>query len=348
MREHKAQESLIRALQHATALLQGTSDPQVYQDLIMAMLFLKYLSDLESDLIALSDVPDTPAEFVLPARASFDVLYKQSGHPGNGRRIDEAFRLLEGANHHRLQGVFQDIRFDANWLGDEEHKDDTLRKLMQCFSEVDLRPSQAVGCEAIGAAVEYLNKQIALASGRWGQEYLTPVEVCELMAGLMAPQAGDDIGDPACGSGQLLAKCGQWARGDSTESRATLYGQEKNGRTLMMAKLNLFLHGERAVQLAVGDTLQSPKLLAPDGQLQQFDVAVSNPPPSASWDNSGAEHDPFQRFTRGVPSGSKADFAFISHMLKTLKPGTGRMAVLVPNGVLFRGAVEGQIRERRL
>ena len=343
---NEAQNACNQALWRAAELFRGSADPQVYQYLIMAMLFLKYLTDVESDLIALTDAPGATADFVLPARASFDVLHKQSEHPGNGRRIDEAFKLLEGANQHKLDGVFQDIRFDANWLGDEAQKDDTLRKLMQCLSPIDLRPSQTRGQVSAGAAVEYLSKQVAMASARWGNEYLTPLEVCELMVNLMAPQDHEDLGDPACGTGQLLAKCGQWVRDHGESNRYTLNGQDKNGRTLMMAKLNLYLHGERALQLAVGDTLQSPRLLTSTGQLQRFDVVVSNPPISSSWDSISAEHDPFSRFARGIPPNSKADYAFISHMLETLKPGTGRMAVLVPNGVLFRGGAEGKIREQ--
>lgn len=167
------------------------------------------------------------------------------------------------------------------------------------------------------------------------------------MARLVDPQEGDDICDPTCGSASLLMKCGRLIRTTTGTKRYALYGQEAIGSTWALAKMNLFLHGEENHQVEWGDTIRNPKLRTGDDMLRHFDIVVANPPFSLDkWGTEAAETDKFARFRRGIPPRTKGDYAFILHMIETLKPRTGRMAVVVPHGVLFRGSTEGKIRQK--
>ena len=199
----------------------------------------------------------------------------------------------------------------------------------------------------IGNAYEFLIKNFASTSGKKAGEFYTPPEVSALMARLMAPQEGDEICDPTCGSGSLLMKCGRLIRENTGSRKYALYGQEAIGSTWALAKMNMFLHGEDNHRIEWGDTIRNPKLLDGDAALKHFDIVVANPPFSLEkWGHEGADADKFSRFRRGVPPRTKGDYAFILHMIETMKPGTGRMAVVVPHGVLFRGAAEGRIRQK--
>ena len=287
--------------------------------------------------------------FVLPLEASFYALYNQRHSPGNGERIDKALHAIEEANITKLRDVFQDISFNSNKLGDEQQKNDILRHLMEDFAkpELDLRPSRVGQLDVIGNAYEFLIKNFASTSGKKAGEFYTPPEVSTLMARLMAPQEGDEICDPTCGSGSLLMKCGRLVRASTGSRRYALYGQEAIGSTWALAKMNMFLHGEDNHRIEWGDTIRNPKLLDGTASLKHFDIVVANPPFSLEkWGFEGADFDKFSRFRRGVPPRTKGDYAFILHMIETMKPGSGRMAVVVPHGVLFRGAAEGRIRQK--
>lgn len=189
--------------------------------------------------------------------------------------------------------------------------------------------------------------RFAATAGKKAGEFYTPAEVSELMARLVDPQEGDDICDPTCGSASLLMKCGRLIRERSGTKRYALFGQEAIGSTWALAKMNLFLHAEENHQVEWGDTIRNPKLRTSDDMLRHFDVVVANPPFSLEkWGVETAENDKFARFRRGIPPKTKGDYAFILHMIETLKPGSGRMTVVVPHGVLFRGSTEGKIRQK--
>jgi type I restriction enzyme M protein len=201
--------------------------------------------------------------------------------------------------------------------------------------------------DVIGNAYEFLIKNFASTSGKKAGEFYTPPEVSQLMALLVDPQEGDEICDPTCGSGSLLMKCGQLIRQRNGSRKYALYGQEAIGSTWALAKMNMFLHGEDNHRIEWGDTIRNPKLLDGDGHLKHFDIVVANPPFSLEkWGHEGAQNDKFKRFGRGLPPKTKGDYAFVLHMVETMKPGSGRMAVVVPHGVLFRGAAEGVIRKQ--
>ncbi|MCP5299068.1 MAG: type I restriction-modification system subunit M [Chromatiaceae bacterium] len=359
MSDSVKQKDINQAVWEACDTFRGVVDPSIYKDYVLTMLFLKYISDVWQDHYdeykkQYGDNPELIEEmmknerFVLPKSASFYALYDKRFEPGNGERIDKALHAIEEANIHKLQDVFQDISFNSTRLGDEAQKNDILRHMLEDFSkaELNLKPSRIGKLDIIGNAYEFLIKNFAATGGKKAGEFYTPPEVSELIAELVDPQEGDEICDPACGSGSLLMKCGKQIQKKGSRKYA-LYGQEAIGSTWALAKMNMFLHGEDNHRIEWGDTIRNPKLLDGEDHLKLFDIVVANPPFSLEkWGYEKAEADKFGRFRRGVPPKTKGDYAFVLHMIETLKPKTGRMGVVVPHGVLFRGAAEGKIRKK--
>lgn len=361
-----SQDAINRALWSCCDTFRGTINANNYKDFILTMLFLKYISDVWQDhydgyKAEYGDAPELIVElmknerFVLPPEASFYKLYERRHEAGNGERIDQALHAIEEANGSKLKdagkSVFQDISFNTDNLGEEKQKNTILRSLMEVFAteELNLKPSRVGGLDVIGNAYEYLIKNFASNGGQKAGEFYTPPEVSDLIAELLDPQVGDSICDPACGSGSLLMKCGRKVVAKFGSREYALYGQEAIGSTWSLAKMNMFLHGEDNHKIEWGDTIRNPKLLDQNGNLMLFDVVTANPPFSLDqWGHDEAEHDKFSRFRRGVPPKTKGDYAFILHMIETLNPKSGRMGVVVPHGVLFRGSTEGKIREKLL
>ncbi len=354
------QDAVNKAVWNACDTFRGTVSADIYKDYILTLLFLKYLSDVWQDHMDAyakdyGDTPELIAEmmkserFVLPADASFYALYARRHEAGNGERIDKALHAIEDANIGKLRDVFQDISFNSNRLGEEKQKNDLLRHLLEDFAkpELNMRPSRIGNLDVIGNAYEYLIKNFASDAGRKAGEFYTPPEVSELMAEIMDMNEGEEACDPACGSGSLLMKCGRRVQAKFGSKKYALYGQESIGSTWALAKMNMFLHGEDNHRIEWGDTIRNPKLLDGDDKLKHFDVVVANPPFSLDkWGHDTASADKFGRFRRGLPPRTKGDYAFILHMVETMKPRTGRMAVVVPHGVLFRGSSEGLIRRK--
>lgn len=358
------QDDINKALWAACDTFRGTISADTYKDFILTMLFLKYISDVWQDhyqnyQAEYGDVPELIEEmmkqerFVLPPQANFYHLYERRFEAGNGERIDQALHAIEEANGTKLKdagkSVFQDISFNTDKLGEEKQKNTILRELLEDFAkpELDLKPSRVGTLDIIGNAYEYLIKNFAASGGQKAGEFYTPPEVSDLIAELLDPQIGDSICDPACGSGSLLMKCGRKVQQNHQSKNYALYGQEAIGSTWSLAKMNMFLHSEDNHRIEWGDTIRNPKLTDKQGKLLKFDIVTANPPFSLDkWGYEEAGQDRFQRFSRGLPPKTKGDYAFISHMIETLKDDTGRMGVVVPHGVLFRGAAEGKIRQK--
>lgn len=355
------QDEINKAVWGACDTFRGTVDPSIYKDFVLTMLFLKYISDVHQDKTEqlteeYGDEPELIAammesqSFKIPAGATFWDLYELRNTAGNGSRIDQALHAIEEANGTKLKNVFQDISFNTDKLGDEKQKNDILRHLMEDFGKptLNLRPSRVGSLDVIGNAYEYLIKHFAAGSGKSAGEFYTPPEVSDLLSIILEPQEGDTICDPACGSGSLLMKCGKQIQKNFNGSKQyALFGQEAIGSTWSLAKMNMFLHGEDNHRIEWGDTIRNPKLQDKEGGLLHFDVVTANPPFSLDkWGHENAADDHFGRFRRGVPPKTKGDYAFISHMIETLKPQTGRMGVVVPHGVLFRASTEGAIRKQ--
>jgi type I restriction enzyme M protein len=364
MNDQINQDRINKALWAACDTFRGTISADTYKDFILTMLFLKYISDVWQDhyegyQAEYGDEPELIEElmnnerFVLPRQASFYALWECRHEPGNGERIDQALHAIEEANGSKLKdagkSVFQDISFNTDKLGEEKQKNIILRHLLEDFAkpELNLKPSRVGTLDVIGNAYEYLIKNFAAYGGQKAGEFYTPPEVSDLIAELLDPQPGNSICDPACGSGSLLMKCGRRVAANHKSKQYALYGQEAIGSTWSLAKMNMFLHGEDNHKIEWGDTIRNPKLLDKNSDLLLFDIVTANPPFSLDkWGHDEAEHDKFDRFRRGIPPKTKGDYAFILHMIETLKPKTGKMAVVVPHGVLFRGASEGRIRQQ--
>lgn len=334
----------------------GAVDPSEYKNYILVMLFVKYISDVWQDHYETvkKEYGDDEERilrrlkrerFVLPPTCTFQALYAERNAANLGEVINEALDAVEEANKEKLEGVFRNIDFNSEAsLGQTRERNGRLKSLLEDFndSRLDLRPSRVGNMDVIGDAYEYLIGKFAAGAGKKAGEFYTPPEVSQLIARLVDPKPGERICDPACGSGSLLIKCGQ-----QVGSRDfSLYGQENTGSTWALAKMNMFLHGMDNARIEWGDTIRQPKLLS-DDKLMKFEVVVANPPFSLDkWGQDEAGADTYGRFHRGVPPKSKGDYAFISHMVETITEDSGRVGVVVPHGVLFRGASEGVIRKK--
>lgn len=376
--EQVSQDSINSALWAVCDTFRGTIAAGDYKDYILTLLFLKYISDVWQDHYdtyqkKYGDEKELIIEmmknerFVIPEvvqkdekkkvkdkfLANFTSLYERRHQPGNGERIDICLHEIEEANGNKLRdstkSVFQDISFNSDKLGEEKQKNTILRLVLEDFAKpvLNLKPSRVGALDVIGNAYEYLIKNFAASGGQKAGEFYTPPEVSDLIAEIVDPQEGDEGCDPACGSASLLMKLGRNIYKKTGKKKYALYGQEAIGSTWSLAKMNMFLHGEDNHKIEWGDTIRNPKLLDQNGNLKTFDIVVANPPFSLDkWGCEEAENDKFGRFRRGVPPKTKGDYAFILHMIEVLKPKTGRMTVVVPHGVLFRGSSEGQIRQK--
>jgi type I restriction enzyme M protein len=345
-----SQDEINSILWRACDTFRGTVDPAEYKNYILVMLFVKYISDVWQDHYADYKKQYGDEErvrrrmqyekFKLPDGCDFQMLYTQRNAPNLGEIINIALEKIEEANKGKLEGVFRNIDFNSEAaLGRTRQRNERLHNLLNDFSDprLDLRPSRIGDMDVIGNAYEYL-------IGRFAGEFYTPPEVSTLLARLMDPQPGERICDPACGSGSLLIKCAR----EVGDRNYMLYGQENNGSTWALAKMNMFLHDVSQARIDWADTLRAPTLLEGD-HLMRFNVVVANPPFSLDkWGATDAAKDRYQRFFRGVPPRSKGDYAFITHMVETTFTDphqNGRVGVITPHGVLFRGGAEGKIRK---
>ncbi len=357
MTTHKkyTQEDLNKTLWAAADSSRSSVDGSVYKDYALTMLFFKYLSDLNSkkheEYKARFGADEKRIEekmkldrFYLPPKSSFDYIYKKIEEDNIGEELNKVLHRIEDANKEKLEGVFSVDFNSESVLGKLAQRNKMLRNLIQDFAKIDL---SEVGDDVIGNSYMYLVERFGADAGKKAGEFFTTKSVAHLLAMLAEPKAGDRIADPACGSGGLLLLAGEEVEKSGSKNYA-LYGQESTGSTYQLARMNMFLHGQDSARLEWGDTLNNP-LLVENDQLMHFDVVVANPPFSLKkWGAEHAEADKYNRFWRGVPPKDKGDFAFISHMVETAKPKTGRVAVIVPHGVLFRGGAEGKIRQQLL
>lgn len=354
-----SQEEINSILWRACDTFRGTIDASEYKNYLLVMLFVKYISDVWAEHYEkleeqFGDDKDRiirrleRERLVLPEGCSFPDLYRQRNESNLGEVINKALEKIEEANKAKLSGVFRNIDFNSESnLGQTRERNVRLKMLLEDFasSKLDLRPSRVGNQDVIGNAYEYLIAKFAAGAGKKAGEFYTPAEVSELIAELIAPQPGERICDPTCGSGSLLIKCANQVQRQGSKD-FSLYGQEINGSTWALAKMNMFLHNVDSARLEWGDTIRNPKLLQ-DDILMRFEVVVANPPFSLDkWGADDVASDRFKRFHRGTPPKSKGDYAFISHMIETTTLMNGRVGVVVPHGVLFRSSSEGTIRQQ--
>lgn len=357
-----------KVLWRACDSFRGKIDSSRYKDYILSMLFVKYLSDVcaetkekyiqqyAGDIRRVERAMSREA-FVLDEESTFDYLYVNRNDAEIGQKINIALNSIEEHNSGKLRNVFRAIDFNSQVdFGEKKEKNATLKNLLDDFHDLDLRPSVLESNDIIGDAYEYMIANFASDAGKKGGEFFTPSQVSQLVAMLVEPKENDRIYDPTCGSGGLLLK----AYAQAQTNKVAIYGQEKNMQTWALCSMNMFLHGIDDAKIWQGDTLSNPQNLE-DDKLMQFQCVVANPPFSLDkWDSGFlpeatdankkpkmmAELDVYNRFDWGVPPSSKGDYAFVLHMLHSLDADNGRMAVVLPHGVLFRGASEGRIREQ--
>lgn len=343
-------------------------DSSRYKDYILAMLFVKYLNDVYKETKA-KYIEEYKGDerrveramrnerFMLTETSTFDYLYDNRTENEIGQKINVALAEIENNNSEKLRNVFRAIDFNSTVdFGETKDKNAILRNLLEDFHGLDLRPSQLDSTDIIGDSYEYMIANFASDAGKKGGEFFTPSQVSKLVAELVTPKENDRIYDPTCGSGGLLLK----AYNKVQSHKVAVYGQEVNNQTWALCKMNMFLHSVDDAVIWQGDTLANPQNIKED-KLMKFQCIVANPPFSLDkWDSGflsglsaedkkkekmNASLDSFNRFAWGVPPTSKGDYAFVLHMLHSLDENGGRMAVVLPHGVLFRGASEGKIRK---
>lgn len=350
------QDEINKVAWKACDTFRGVVDPSDYKNYILVFLFLKYLSDVWKDRLDQYRQEYKGDEqrvrrrmsrerFVLPEGCDFDTIFAKRNEANIGEIINIALEKIEDENKSKLEGVFRNIDFNSESnLGETRDRNSRLKHLIEDFADprLDLRPSRIGKNDVIGDTYQFLIERFAGDAGKKGGEFFTPPQVSVLLAKLLAPKKGDRICDPSCGSGSLLIRVAD----EIGERDFALYGQESNGSTWALCRMNMFLHDKDSARIEWGDTLRNPKLIEGDS-LMKFDIVVANPPFSLDkWGADRVAADRFNRFHRGIPPKSKADFAFITHMIETTIEGTGRVGVIVPHGVLFRGGAEGKIRRQ--
>lgn len=348
-----SQAELDRRLLDAANALRGPVDAADFKAYIFPLLFYKRISDTwrwenakaletfkgDEKLAALPE----NYRFIVPEGCLWEDLQQVPENIGSA--LQTILDRIQEANPETLGGIFG----GAQWANREQLPESALEGVLDVFDRLTLDPEN-VSHDLLGNAYEYLLKNFADESGKKAGEFFTPRAVVRLMTQIIEPKEGESICDPACGSGGLLVESVNEVREAGGDPRTLrIYGQEVNQTTAAIARMNIYLHDIETFRIARGDTLRDPKLKDQAGALQTFDNGLANPPFSLkAWGHELWADDPYGRSELGVPPKGYAEYAFVEHMLATMRPKTGRFAVVVPHGVLFRSGVEGGIREKLL
>ena len=319
--------------------LRGGMDASQYKDYVLTLLFMKYVSD------KYAGNDDPYADIEVPPRGSFSEMVALKGTKEIGEGINKVVGRLADANDYLLKGVIDQADFnDESKLGKGKEMQERLSKLVGIFEGLDFRANRAHGDDLLGDAYEYLMRHFATQSGKSKGQFYTPAEVSRIMAQVIGigPDTRQDraVYDPTCGSGSLLIKAA-----DEAPKGLTIYGQEMDVATWTMACMNMILHGRTTAEIKRDNTLAAPQFTDGPGRLKRFDFAVANPPFSTkAWSNGlDPANDEFRRFEYGEPPAKNGDFAFLLHLIASLN-STGKGAIILPHGVLFRGNREADIR----
>ncbi len=341
-------------LWEAANILRGPVDAADFKTYIFPLLFFKRISDVYDE--ELSDAlgesqgdmefalfPENH-RFQIPSDCHWQEVRTRSENLGHA--LQQAMRGIEQANPDTLHGIFG----DAQWTNKDRLSDALLKDLIEHFSALKLG-NENCRADVLGQSYEYLIKKFADLTNKKAGEFYTPRPVVSLMVRILAPEAGDAVYDPACGTGGMLLEALHHVKeqgGNENLMLGNLYGQEKNLTTSAIARMNLFLHGAEDFYVERGDTLRQPAYYSGNG-LARFDCVIANPPFSLEkWGDDLWTADPYGRNFAGLPPSKSGDFAWVQHMIRSMAPKTGRMAVVLPHGVLFRMSKEGQIRRKLL
>jgi type I restriction enzyme M protein len=346
--------SLESHLWEAANILRGPVDAADFKTYIFPLLFFKRISDVYDEEIdeAMTESGGDSVFATFPENHRFQVPKRchwtdvRAVNKNVGQALQRAMREIEKANPNTLYGIFG----DAQWTNKDRLSDELLKDLIEHFSQLGLG-NKAAQADILGQAYEYLIKKFADLSNKKAGEFYTPRPVVRLMVNILDPRQGETIYDPACGTAGMLLEAVHHVKekgGDVRTLRGKLFGQEKNLTTSAIARMNLLLHGVEDFEIIRGDTLRSPAFLTADS-LSTFDCVIANPPFSLQkWGEEVWSNDPYGRCFAGMPPSKSGDFAWVQHMVKSMAPKTGRMAVVVPHGVLFRMGAEGRIRQKLL
>lgn len=349
--EETTSQKLFSHLFEACNILRGPINQDEYKSYVTPILFYKRLSDVydEETQVALEESGDDEEfasfaanhRFVIPEGCHWQDVREVSENVGVA--ITNAMNSIERANPDTLSGVFSSFD-DANWTDKAKLSDERLKNLIEHLSKIKVGNGN-YSADVMGDSYEFLIKKFADLSKKNAGEFYTPRSIVKLLVMLMAPKAGETVYDPACGTGGMLIEAIRFMNGDK-QTYGKIYGQEKNLATSAIARMNLFLHGAKDFKVTQGDTLRSPNYLE-RGSLRTFDCVVANPPFALkNWGSEQFCSDIYGRNIWGCPTDSNGDFAWLQHMIKSMKPKTGRCAVVLPQGVLFRSGKESEIRKR--
>lgn len=341
-------------LWEAANILRGPVDAADFKTYVFPLLFFKRISDVRDEeyATALAESDGDEEYALFPQNYRFQI--PEGCHWSDvrvvtanvGQALQRAMRGIEKANPETLYGIFG----DAQWTNKDRLPDSLLRDLIEHFSGISLG-NKAAETDILGQSYEYLIKKFADLTNKKAGEFYTPRAVVRLMVNILDPKEGESIYDPACGTGGMLLEAVHHVRashGDDRTLWGRLFGQEKNLTTSAIARMNLFLHGASDFQIVRGDTLRQPAFFSGDN-LATFDCVIANPPFSLEkWGDEVWASDPYGRSFAGMPPGKSGDYAWVQHMLKSMAPAKGRMAVVLPHGALFRMGKEGEIRQRIL
>ena len=351
-KENISLSQLEQYLAKAAWILKGPIGASDFKAYIFPMLFFKRISDVydEEYQLALAESEGDEEYASLPEFHRFEIpadCHWQNVRETTvnvGMALEKAFRGIEQANQEYLYGIFG----DAQWSNKNMLSDHLLINLVEHFSQYNLSNSN-VDPDILGQAYEYLIKHFADLTNKKAGEFYTPRSVVHLMGLIIDAHEDESIYDPACGTGGMLLESINHLKERGEDYRTLkLYGQEKNLTSSSIARMNMFLHGIEDFQISRGDTLRNPSFFAGD-QLKSFDCVIANPPFSLKgWGADNWVIDPYGRNIAGVPPDGNGDMAWVQHMIKSMKDETGRMAVVLPHGTLFRKGAEGKIREALL
>jgi type I restriction enzyme M protein len=345
--------ALYNHLYEACNILRGPIDQDDYKSYVIPILFFKRISDVydeetaENELKYGEDIDLYPEEelhtFVIPEGCHWRDVRNTSEDVG--KAIVDAMMGIEHANPDTMAGLFSSFD-DANWTDKTKLDDERLKDLIEHMSALPVG-NKNYSADVMGDAYEYLIKKFADMSKKNAGEFYTPRSVVKLMVRMLSPKSGESVYDPACGTGGMLIEAIR-NMDDEKASYGKIYGQEKNLSTSAIARMNLFLHGAKEFKIVREDTLRKPVFIH-NGQLQQFDCVLANPPFGLDhWGAEIFENDQWGRNIWGSPTDSNADYAWLQHMYKSMRPGKGRCAVVMPQGVLFHGGREGEIRRKMI